>query len=77
MTWDFHKDAPHAPEMRQLYGADWWDYPEMTAFIRSAGYAGLNNGLTEDENRALARARAPERIVKLLLTGLNKLPSPG
>ena len=49
----------------------------MTEFLRSDGYAGLNNGLTEDENRALAHTRAPDRIIELLLTGLRRLQHPG
>ena len=76
LTWDFHKQAPHTPEMRQLYGAEWWDYPDMVKFLRDTGYAGLHNGLSEDENRLLATTRVPDRIVELILTGLRRLSKP-
>lgn len=76
MTWDFQKGAPHAPELRTLYGAGWWDYPDMVQFLRERGLAGLNNGLTDDENRLLATTRVPDRIVELILTGLRRLPAP-
>jgi hypothetical protein len=76
MTWDFQKKAPHAPELRTLYGSDWWDYPDMVKFLRERGLAGLNNGLTVEENRLLATTRVPDRIVELILTGLRRLPAP-
>ena len=76
LTWDFHKQAPHASEMRQLYGTEWWDYPDMVKFLRDTGYAGLHNGLSEDENRLLATTRVPDRIVELILTGLQRLSTP-
>ena len=76
LTWDFHKQAPHASEMRQLYGTEWWDYPDMVKFLRDTGYAGLHNGLSEDENRLLATTRVPDRIVELILTGLRRLSTP-
>jgi len=76
LTWDFHKQAPHASEMRQLYGTEWWDYPDMVKFLRDTGYAGLHNGLSEEENRLLATTRVPDRIVELILTGLQRLSTP-
>ncbi len=73
MTSDYQDHAPYALEMRALYEQRhlaWWGYPEMTSFLRGRGLAGLNNGLSDTENRELATTRSVERIVELVLSGL-------
>ncbi len=76
MSWEFQKGAPHAAEMRSLYetrGLDWWSYEDMTRFLHQSGIAGLRNGLTEQENKELFETADIDRIVFLLLRGLQTL----
>lgn len=77
-TWDFHKQAPHAEGMRDLYtrrGLPWLDYPWMAKFFAETGVAELakNNHLSEDENRELFTSRDVPRILELLLNGLSRI----
>ncbi|MBI3273107.1 MAG: TIR domain-containing protein [Planctomycetes bacterium] len=77
-TWDYQKQAPHAEEMRRIYeqqGVAWWDYPDMTAFLRETGVEGLSraNGLSVAENLELFRTRDLDRIVELLLLGMSRV----
>lgn len=50
---------------------------KMAADIQKAGASGLTNalrnGLTDDENRELFRAKDPQGIAELILTGLSRL----
>lgn len=74
MSWDYHRKAPCAEEMKQEYlnrGGDWWDYPEMTEYIKQKGFKGLNNHLSETENATLFHTKNVDEIVRLLLKGLN------
>jgi hypothetical protein len=74
LTWDFQKNAPDASEMQKLYesrGPKWWSYQDMDDFIRDKGIAGLNNGLSPDENRELFETGNTETIVTLILKGLG------
>jgi hypothetical protein len=77
-TWEFHKQANHAEGMRALYekqGVAWWDYPQMSEYVRGLGMAGLSavNKLSVDENRELAATRDVDRIVELILEGLGRV----
>jgi hypothetical protein len=77
-TWDYQKKAPHAEAMRRLYeerGVEWWDYPEMTEFLRKTGVEGLARGneLTVAENRELFWTRDVHRLIELILQGLSRL----
>lgn len=76
MNWDFQKGAPHAEAMRKLYqtrGVNWWSYEEMTQFLKASGIGGLSNGLSIEENEELFETIDIDRIVSLLLKGLQSL----
>jgi SLOG cluster2/TIR domain len=77
-TWEHQRQAPFSDEMRRLYaihGVEWWDYPAMRDLAAQTGAAGLaaSNGLNTDENRELFRTCDVDRIVELLLTGLERV----
>jgi hypothetical protein len=75
MAWGFHAGEPHIVAMRKLYeerDGGFLDYPEMLAFLREWGWAGLDNGLNEAENRELWHTRDLGRIVALVIEGLSK-----
>jgi hypothetical protein len=77
-TWDYQRQAPFSDGMKELYarqGVEWWDYPAMRELVAQTGAAGLArcNGLSTDENLELFRARDIDRIVELLLTGLETI----
>ena len=75
MSWDFHKQAPYAVEMRELYETraevSWWSYEDMTLFLQNQGIDGLRNGLSLKENEELFKAVDPGKIVTLILRGLQ------
>ena len=77
MNWDFHKKAPYAPEMRELYktreGVSWESYEDMKHFLQNQGIEGLRNGLSVKENEDLFKAVDPGEIVTLLLRGFQNL----
>ncbi len=76
MSWDFQKQAPYAPEMRQLYekrGVSWWSYDEMTTYLKEQGIEGLGNKLSVEENKKLFETVEIDRIVALILQGLRRL----
>lgn len=70
-TWDYQKAAPHSDALRASYGTEWVDYDAMADRLRAGGYAALNNGLSDDENRRLARSPSVDEIVELILKGLR------
>ena len=75
-TWEYQKEAPFAPEMKQIYldrGLTWLDYPEMVTLLRQKGFAGINPTLSEQEQVELAETLDFSRILELLLQGLNTL----
>jgi SLOG cluster2/TIR domain len=77
-TWAFHKQAPHAEAMRELYarrGIAWRDYPAMASAFAATGVAGLAkaNHLSEQENRELFTSRDLPRLIELLVTGLTRI----
>jgi hypothetical protein len=79
LTWAYHDTAAHSEGLRRLYherGQEWEEYEEVGAFLRNFGIAGLKNGLTIEENRELASTRSAERIIELVLRGIqNSYPS--
>ena len=79
LTWAYQGAAAHSEELRRLYqerGQTWEEYEEIEAFLCNLGIAGLKNGLTVEENRALASTRSAERIIALVLRGIqNSYPS--
>lgn len=75
-TWDFQKDAPHAPEMRALYdkrNLEWSDYTDMVTELRDLGHEGVNPTLSAAESQELYRTRNIGRIIALTLKGLESL----
>lgn len=80
LTWEYQRGGAHSEGLRSMYqerGQVWDDYESVATFLQSLGLSGLNNGLTLDENRELANTRSGERIVELVLRGLQQyyLPS--
>jgi hypothetical protein len=76
MSWDFQRRAPYAVEMRNLYetrGVGWSSYEEMDFFLKHLGIEGLHNGLSIEENEELFETVDIDRIVSLLLKGLQSL----
>jgi hypothetical protein len=79
LTSAYHEALPHAPELRKLYedhGAAWDEFESIATELRACGISGLKNGLTIEENRELATSRSAERIVGLVLHGLQKCNQP-
>jgi hypothetical protein len=75
LSWDYHRAVPHSEELRRLYqerGQTWDEYDAIAADLKARGLAGLKNGLTLEENRELATTRSAERIVELVLRGLQQ-----
>ena len=75
LHWDHQKTAAHSQELRSLYeqrGEAWDEYPAIADELKRRGLAGLRNGLTDDENRELATTRSAERIVELVLRGIQQ-----
>lgn len=75
LQWDHQRVVPHSEDLRTLYqerGEAWDEYEAIAAELKSRGLAGLKNGLSEEENRELATTRSAERIVELVLHGLQQ-----
>lgn len=75
LTWEFQRAAPHSHELRQMYldrGQPWDDYENIASELRDLGLGGLKNGLTVDENHELATTRSADRMIELILAGLQK-----
>ena len=53
------------------YGLSTIDYNSITEMLKNKGIAGLNNGLTEDENRTLFESINTIEIISLILKGLT------
>ncbi|MFH1865799.1 MAG: TIR domain-containing protein, partial [Candidatus Eisenbacteria bacterium] len=76
LTWDYHRTIPLSEELRELYktrGVSWDEYDSIFERLRDGGFGILSNGLTPDENRELAVTRSTERIIELVLAGLQKV----
>ena len=54
----------------------WDEFEAIAAELKTYGLPGLRNGLTVDENRELATTRSAERIVELVLRGLQECYPP-
>lgn len=75
LSWEYQNKVPYSDELREMYqerGQAWDEYEQISALIKERGYTGLNNGLTDDENRELATTRSTDRIVGLIFLGLNR-----
>jgi len=74
LTSDYQSAATHSEELRRLYqerGQAWDEYEDIAESLRERGIAGLKNALSVDENRELATTRSAERIIELVLRGLQ------
>lgn len=79
LRWDYQRAAPFSDELRTLYqerGETWDEYDTIADELKERGVVGLRNGLTEDENRELATTRSAERIVELVLHGIQQSNRP-
>jgi len=82
MTWEYQRGAPFAAEMREIYRRrkeEWLGYPKMVRILREKGLTGLNPLLTKDEHLELLVTRDTNRMIELILVGLEKIaqdPSP-
>jgi hypothetical protein len=79
LQWNHQRVAPYSEELRAVYqqrGQAWDEYDAIAAELKACGLAGLRNGLTEDENRELAATRSAERIVELVLRGIQQCNRP-
>lgn len=79
LTWAHHDALPHAEDLRNLYterGLQWDDYESIATELKTCAISGLKNGLTVNENRELATSRSAERIVELVLHGLQQCYPP-
>ena len=75
LQWDHQRVVPHSEALRTLYqqrGEAWDEYEAVAAELKDRGLAGIENGLTAEENRELASTRSAERIVELMLRGLQR-----
>jgi hypothetical protein len=76
MTWEYQRGAPFAAEMREIYRRrkeEWLGYPKMVRTLREKGLTGLNPLLTKEEHLELFATRDPNRMIELILVGLEKI----
>lgn len=79
LTSAYHEALSHAPELKKLYadrGVKWDEFESIAAELKACGISGLKNGLSVEENRELATSRSAERIVELVLHGLQQCNQP-
>ena len=79
LHWDHQKTAPYSEELRVIYqqrNEAWDEYDAIADELKARGLTGIKNGLTEEENRELATTRSAERIVELVLHGLQQCYPP-
>lgn len=79
LTSAYHQALPHAAELKKLYadrGVKWDEFESIATELKTCGISGLKNGLSVDENRELAMSRSAERIVELVLHGLQQSNQP-
>jgi hypothetical protein len=79
LSWDYQRAVPFSEELRDLYktrSQSWDEYDAIVSDLKGRGLAGMKNGLTVEENRELAITRSAERIVELILRGLQQSCSP-
>jgi hypothetical protein len=76
LTWSYQRAVPHSEELRALYRERkqiWDEYEEIAADLKARGIGSLKNGLTLEENRELATTHSAERIIELVLRGLQQV----
>lgn len=79
LTSAYHDSLPHAAELKKLYAdrdVKWDEFESIAAELKACGISGLKNGLSVEENRELATSRSAERIVELVLHGLQQFNQP-
>jgi hypothetical protein len=79
LTSAYHEALPHAHALKKLYdeyGVQWDEFESIASELATCGISGLNNGLTVEQNRELATTRSAERIVELILHGLQQRYKP-
>jgi hypothetical protein len=79
LTSQFHSQRPHTDDVKKLYvgaGLKWDEFDDIAAEFKAGAIGDLNNGLTVEENRELATTRSAERIVELVLHGLQQCKQP-
>lgn len=75
LTSAYHEALPLAPALKKRYGergVKWDEFESIGAELKACGVSGLKNGLSVEENRELAASRSAERIVELVLHGLQQ-----
>lgn len=76
LTWDYHRMVPFSDELRELYATrniPWDEYDSIFQRLHDGGFGLLSNGLQPDENCELAATRSTERIIELILAGLQNI----
>jgi len=76
LTWDHHRAIPYSAELHDLYTERdivWEDYDAIFQRLQDEGFGSLCNGLQPDENEELAVTRSTERIIELILSGLQNV----
>lgn len=79
LTAEYHQKMLHISSLKESYmerGAKWDEFESIAAELKACGISGLKNGLTVDENRELATSRSAERIVELIIHGLQQSSQP-
>lgn len=79
LTAAYHQILPHAEELKKLYterSVTRDEFESIAAELKACGLPALKNGLTVEENRELAMSRSAERIVELVLHGLQQCYPP-
>lgn len=75
LTSAYHQAMPLTSELKSLYKdrrVQWDEFEDIAAELKACGITGLKNGLTAEDNRELATSRSAERIVELVLRGLQQ-----
>ncbi|MDR4493371.1 MAG: TIR domain-containing protein [Nitrospirales bacterium] len=78
LTWEHHRMVPFSDQLQGLYrkrGIPWDQYDSIFRRLHDGGFDLLSNGLQPDENRELAVTRSTERIIELILAGLQRVCS--
>jgi hypothetical protein len=79
LTSAYHQALPYAADLKKLYAdrsVPWDEFESIAAELKRCGISGLKNGLSVEENRELATSRSAERIVELVLHGLQQSNQP-
>lgn len=79
LTSAYHEALPNTAELRKLHAdrhETWDEFESIAAELKVCGISGLKNGLSVEENRELATSRSAERIIELVLHGLQQCNRP-